>query len=81
MSESREESGGELTDEEARAIARRMVFEANESPEDHDHMNLDAPRNASKADETRIERALVELGAVEPENIPPPDEPLGALGG
>ena len=66
----------ELTDAEAREIARRMLAEAalrpNASLEAADNATaLDAPRGSdqsrSSADEDRIERALVELGAVPPD--------------
>ena len=82
----------ELTDAEAREVARRMIAEAGTPPDadfaaENNATALDAPSGRSQsmadANEDRIERALVELGAVPPHALsdaepgaagePPPD--------
>ena len=79
------ESRPGLTDDEARAIATRMVREAGQAP-DADHAGednvtpLDEPRGGeSAADEARIQRALVDEGFVPPDMID--DPPRGAAAG
>jgi hypothetical protein len=59
--------GRGLSDDQAREIAKRLLREAHESPQDHDGMLSDTLHGASEADEDRIERAVVELGAAGPE--------------
>ena len=60
-----EEVGRDLSDDEARALAERLVREAHESPQHHDGMLSDSTRRMSDADEDRIEQALVEMGAAD----------------
>ena len=59
-----------LTDEEARQIAEQIVREVRQSPHP-DNRDASSPavgsQSLSDADEDRIERALIELGAVSPE--------------
>ena len=59
-----------LTDEEARQIAERIVREVRQPP-DPDNRDACSPavggQGLSDADEDRVERALIDLGAVSPE--------------
>lgn len=59
-----------LTEEEAREVAARIVREVRQPP-DPDNRDASSPAGASQsladADEDRIERALIALGAVSPE--------------
>ena len=59
-----------LTDEEARQIAERIVREVRQPP-DPDNRDASSPAVGSQrpadADEDRIERALIAMGAVSPD--------------
>lgn len=67
----------ELTDDEAREIARRMIAEASAPPganvaAEHTATALDpvsGSQSPTDANENRIERALVELGVVPPDAL------------
>lgn len=64
------DEGSELTDAAARRIAEQIVREVHQAP-DPDNRDASSPRLGSQAsgdaDEDRIERALIEMGAVPPE--------------
>ena len=68
MDEGKADQG--LSKAEARAIAKRLIDESHARPPASPPAELSSPQHElSRADENRVEEALVELGAVAPESV------------
>jgi hypothetical protein len=59
---------GRITDDDALAIARKLVQEVRAVPGDPADEMLAQQRELPPADEARVEAALVELGVADPED-------------